>query len=154
MQQLESFTEQGLNEYAKELEHQIAVEVLYDDAARTEQGKFIKTQLEHNLNYWLNQYGQINPAISSAPHTLSFIQGVEYCLRRLISHLENAGKQSEDNRNEIKRVRDFIGSKRVEQSSRTFIPEGYKKESTHDRARNTGKNGSVGKKSAGAGKAG
>jgi len=125
--QIAGLTEQGIQDYIANIKYQISVQALWNDVAKSDHGKFLFAQLSKDLEFWRSQYSQIDSASPASSNLLSFIQGVEMAMNRIMSWLNESGKNAENLTNELESIGESLKLKQNQKIGLTLLPTGYVK---------------------------
>jgi hypothetical protein len=124
---LAGLTKQGINEYVENLKHNIEKAHTWHDLARSRHGEFLRMQLEKELEVWVGMYSQIDAGSPAATNLLSFVQGIEMVVKRLVTQLKEKGKQAELDQKELDQISEFLALNKNQINGHTLLPTGYVK---------------------------
>lgn len=127
MPQLAGLTDKGIQDYIDNLKYQISIDAMWSNLAKSGHGEFLMVQLRRELEFWRNQYSQIDASSPAAANLLSFIQGIEIFATRIINSINEGGNQAEVNKSEIESIGEFLKLRKNQKIGQTLLPTGYVK---------------------------
>lgn len=125
--QIAGLTKKGIDDHIENLKYKIEVNLTWGELSKTEHGKFVKFQIEKELNFWKGQYSQIDAGSPAALNLLSFIQGIEAVLSRYVTQLVDNRLQAEQDEKELSDIVEFLKLDKNKKIGHTLLPTGYVK---------------------------